>query len=471
MDDTQGQETAGIELEIESLAFGGEGVARHEGKVRFVPGALPGETVRAVPLRTRRQYDRMRLLEIVSPSPDRVAPLCSHTALCGGCSIQTLRYERQLESKAEQVRQLLERLGGVRIDEPHAPIGSPLLIGYRNKMEFTFAPRAWTMERPSEEERARSDTRPAPALGLHVPGRYDAVFDLADCVLSPAPFVRAVEVTRAFAQERGLAAYRSQEDDGLLRHLVVRCGANTGEVLIAIVVRVLDDALIDLAERLTQAVPGLVGVVAIVNRTTATVARGDREVLLTGRPFFRERLAGLEFELSAQSFFQTNTRGAEALVEVLARMAPIDGGRLLDLYCGAGTLGLTLASRTREVLGVEQVESAVDDARRTAQRNGVANAEFVRADVEAWVREPAARPDHFDCVVIDPPRAGLHPKALTGLIALGAPRVLYVSCNPSTLARDTATLIAAGYRAAELQVIDLFPHTAHVESIVRFERT
>lgn len=470
MDETREQETAGIELRIESLAFGGEGVARHEGKVRFVPGALPGETVRALPLRTRRQYDRMRLLEIVSPSPDRVAPLCSHTALCGGCSLQTLRYERQLEAKAEQVRQLLERVGGVRIEEPHAPIGSPLLTGYRNKMEFTFSPHAWTLERPSDEERSRRDERPAPALGLHVPGRYDAVFDLIDCVLSPPPFLRAVEVTRAFAHERRLAAYRSREDDGLLRHLVLRAGANTGELLIAIVVRTLDDSLGELAKRLTLAVPELVGVVAIVNRTTATVARGDQELLLSGRPYFRERLAGLEFELSAQSFFQTNTRGAEALVQALARMAPDDGGRLLDLYCGAGTLGLTLASRAREVLGVEQIESAVDDARRTAERNGITNAEFVRADVESWVREPAARPQHFDCVVIDPPRAGLHPKALTGLIALGAPRVLYVSCNPSTLARDTATLIAAGYRAAELQIVDLFPHTAHVESIVRFER-
>ncbi|MBK8230149.1 MAG: 23S rRNA (uracil(1939)-C(5))-methyltransferase RlmD [Candidatus Eisenbacteria bacterium] len=453
-----------ITVEIDSLAFGGEGVGRVDGKVRFVAGALPGERVLAEPVRSRRQYEQMRLREILTASPDRLPPRCPHTAVCGGCSLQTLRYERQIEAKAQQVRELLARVGRVTVPEPHPPLPSPLLEGYRNKMEFTFAGRGWCLDGPPLEP------TPTPALGLHVPGRFDAVFDLERCILPGEPFLQALNTVRNFARAENLSAYRSREDSGLLRHLVIREGQNTGEVLVALVTREMDDALHRLAPRLAETVRGLVGFVVIVNRRTATIARGDEEFLLFGRPYFRETLRGLAFELSAQSFFQTNTRGAEVLVDALARMAEGHGGRLLDLYCGAGTLGLALAQNFDSVLGVEQVASAVSDAERNAARNGIPNARFLRADVEAWIREPEAVPEQFDVVIVDPPRAGLHPKALKGMIALGAPTVLYVSCNPSTLARDAATMIEAGYRADELQIVDLFPHTAHVESIVRFTR-
>ncbi len=490
-----------IELTVESLAFGGEGIARVDGKVRFIPGALPGERVLAVPVQRRRHYDRMRLVQVIEPSPDRRPPLCPHAAICGGCAFQVLDYPAQLAAKAAQVRDCLERIGRISVPEWGPPVPSPLTTAYRNKMEYTFSTRSWHADGPPPEP------YPSPALGLHVPGRFDAIFDLEYCALpSPASLV-ALDTVRAFAREHAMEAWRSEGDTGLLRHLVVREGTHTGEILLGLVTRHDAPVFDALGPLLAERVPGLVGVVLVVNHTLASVARGDTERVLHGRPFLRERLRGIEFTLSVQSFFQTNTRGAETLIEVVResvadRCGPRgehsangehglqaergsgpgqgptrgQGCRLFDLYCGAGTMGLALADSFSEVIGVEQVPSAVADARATAAANGIANARFIEAPVEAWLEgktadgvEPPPMP--FDGgVLVDPPRSGLHPRAVRGLLALTPPWILYVSCNPSTLARDAALLVDGGYQPVRLRVIDMFPHTAHVESVLLMER-
>lgn len=481
-----------LELTIEGLAFGGEGIARHDGKVRFVRGALPGEVVLAVPMSRRRSYDRMRLVRVVHPSPQRRPPLCPHTTLCGGCALQELEYEAQLAAKAAQVRESLERIGHIETRELAPPLASPRLTRYRNKMEFTFAPRPWI-------EAGRPDRPPpGPALGLHVPGRFDAVFDLEECVLCSPACVSIVREVRAFARAHGLAAWRSDDDSGLLRHLIVREGMNTGEILAGLVTREEHPDLARLGPLLAERVPGLAGLVLIVNRAKAAVARGEEEHLLHGRGVFRETLAGLQFELSIQSFFQTNTPGAERLVEAAREMlagaarASVDpegsadegGARsvratgpprtLLDLYCGAGTFGLALAGSFDRVVGVEQVASAVSDARRNAERNGIVHAEFIEQVVETWLARPEINSGPLageeTVVLVDPPRTGLHPKAIPGILGLGASTLLYVSCNPTTLARDAALLVAGGYRPAGFRVVDMFPHTSHVESILLLER-
>ena len=452
-------------LRVDSLAFGGEGVARKDGKVCFIPGALPGELVEVAPVARRRQYDRMKLLRILAPSPERLLPLCPHTSVCGGCVVQTCRYETQMASKADQVRDCLLRIGGMKAPETGPPLPSPVLVGYRNEMEFTFSSRAWEEEGPPAHPSAN------PALGLHVPGRFDAVFDLERCVLPSGAFVRALELVRRYARDHGIGAWRGDTDQGDLRHLVLRQGMNTGEILIALVVRRPEERLVPLAEILAREIQGLVGCLQIVNDRPATIARGEREDVLWGRSAFIERLGGLSFEIQAQSFFQTNTWGAEVLIGALRRMvAPLAGGRLCDLYCGAGTMGLCLAGDFDQVVGVEQVSSSVADAVRNARRNRIENAVFVEAQVEDWCSRAAENEQPFQGVLCDPPRAGLHPRALRGVITLAPSWVLYVSCNPSTLARDAALLRDAGYEPAALQICDLFPHTSHVESILLLVR-
>lgn len=449
-----------VTLQIDDLAFGGEGLGRLDGKVRFVPGALPGERVRARRLGRRRSFDRMQLVEVLDRSPDRLRPLCPHSDYCGGCATQPLRYERQLEAKARQVRDCLARIGSMDVPEVGPPLPAPRLSGYRNKMDFTFGGRAWSPAGPPETPRA-------PALGLHVPGRFDAIFDVEHCILPGGRAVTALQVVRDYARRHGLTGYRSRPDEGLLRHLIVREGKNTGDFLLGLVTRTADPPLPGLAEELAARVPGLTGVVRIVNDRRATIARGTQSEVLFGRDTFRERLLRLEFELGAQSFFQTNTWGAEVLVSELRRLlADLPGRRILDLYCGVGTLGLSLADRFEQVHGVELADEAVADAQRNARRNGIAHATFVAGDVDAWLREPPEHLRGIDGVIVDPPRAGLHPRTLQSLPRLGASWIAYVSCNPSTLARDAAGLRDAGYLPTRLRVIDLFPHTAHVESIL-----
>jgi 23S rRNA (uracil1939-C5)-methyltransferase len=450
-----------FEIVIEDLAFGGEGVGRLDGQVQFVIGAFPGERVRAISLGGRKRWQRGRLIEVLEPSPDRIAPRCGHTGVCGGCVYQCLRYPAQVEAKARQVRENLARIGGVRPPEPDPPLPAPEIFGYRNKMEFSFATRPWDPEGVPEQP------LPGPALGLHVRGRFDGVFDVRDCALVDPEVNELLALVRGFARERGIPAYRGPEPTGILRHLVLRMSRHSGEWLVALVVREDHPDLGELARRCVAAHPRIAGFLIWHNAGLATIARPEREVLLIGTDRIIEKLGGLEFELSAGSFFQTNSSAAEALLRELRSIAP-STETMLDLYCGVGTLGLGLADRCRNLVGIESVESAVADARRNAVRNGIEHARFEVATAEGWLtRAVEIQPD---AVVIDPPRSGMHPKALAGLIRLNPRTILCVSCNPGTLARDLGTLTAAGYAATRMRILDLFPHTPHVETILRLER-
>lgn len=450
-----------IELEIDDLAFGGEGVGRLEGQVHFVAGAFPGERVVAVPVRGRKRWQRARLVKILDPSPHRIPPRCSHTGLCGGCVYQCLDYEHQLEAKAGQVRENISRIAHVDPPEPDPPVPAPDQFHYRNKMEFSFAPRAWD---PAGVPDAPT---PDPALGLHVPGRFDAIFDVIDCALTDPEVNELLALIREFARQRGIGGYHGRHGSGVLRHLVTRISKHTGEWLLALVVRSEDPNLAELASLCVRKHPRIAGFILWIHEGLATVARADRQVVLHGKERIVERLLDLEFELSASSFFQTNSAAAAGLLEELRRIAP-RVGTILDLYCGVGTLGLALAGQCEQLVGIESVEAAVADARRNAERNGITNARFETAKTEDWL--PLARQLAADLVIVDPPRAGLHPRALSGLVDLSPPRIIYVSCNPSTLARDIETITSAGYRADRMRVFDLFPHTPHVETVMSLSR-
>jgi 23S rRNA (uracil1939-C5)-methyltransferase len=454
--------------EVLDLAYGGMGVLRASGWVVMVPRAFPGDRVRVRLRRRRKGLFEGELLEIVEPSVDRVPPTCGHSEICGGCALQGLSPAAQLRWKEAQARSLLQRLGRL-VPEVVAPAWqSPEVWYYRNKMEFSFARRPWV---PAEELREGGPLPTGIALGLHLRGRYDAIFDIQDCRLQSPLTNRIVGELREIARRRGLPAYDSRSDEGLLRHLVVRRSLRHPDLLLVLVVRREDPAVPEIARELRAAVPEVSGIVASVNLRRATVARGDYDLPLLGEPFWRETLAGIDFRLGASSFFQTQTRGAEALAEeVREQTACGPGTRLLDLYCGAGTLSLPLARDGARVLGVEVLPAAVEEARATAAANGIQGAEFRCAAIEAKEAEPWET-DRWDVVLVDPPRSGLHPRALEKLRGLRAPRIVYVSCNPSTLARDAGVLVNEdGYRARNLRVFDLFPQTPHLESVLTLTR-
>lgn len=453
---------------IIDLAYGGAGILRVDRWVVQVRGAFPDDRVRVRLRRKRRGYFEGEVAEILTASPERVPTECPHLPLCGGCPLQGLAPDAQTRWKARQAVELLARIGQVTPAETADPWQSPSPWYYRNKMEFTFGRRPWVSR---EQLEAGGPLPPGPALGLHPRGRFDGVFDVTDCRLQSPLSNRIVAAALALARERDLPVYDSRTDQGLLRHLVVRQAATSADRVVVIVARHEVPELGELARELCSRVPEITGVVAAINQRRATVAQGDYEVTLVGEPCWRETVAGLTYRIGASSFFQTQTSGAAVLIEELLSQIQLRGDeRVLDLYCGVGAFSLPLAARVRELLGVELLDCAVAEARANAAANQISNVRFVAAPVEAkqappWLAEP------WDLVLVDPPRSGLHPRALERLIAMRPARIVYVSCNPSTLARDAGALIAtAGYRARRLRVFDLFPQTPHLESVLYLER-
>ena len=444
-----------LSLTIDDLAFGGEGVGRADGYVVFVPGGLPGDRLRVRLVQVRTRFGRGSIEEVLEPSPQRVEAPCPYFGRCGGCRLQHVAYPAQLAFKSKQVADALERLGGLR-DVPLRPIiGAEETFGYRNKMEFTVA-------------RARG----AMVVGLHETERYDSVLDIERCLLQSDRMNGLLAEARAFFAERGLTVYEQDTGEGLLRFLMLREGKHTGELMTNVVTSApAVSELAPLAQRLQARDAGTTSVVMNVNPKKASVAVGVEEHLLGGRDHIREDVGGLTFRVSANSFFQTNTRQAERLFDLVVESTGLTGTEtVLDLYSGTGAISLLLARRARWVYGVELAQAAVDDAGANATANRITNCTFVSGEVRFVLPALIAKGVTAEVVVADPPRAGFHPKALHALITLGARRIVYVSCNPTTLARDLGELVRGGYRLEWVQPVDMFPHTPHIEAVARLER-
>lgn len=444
-----------LSLTIDDLAFGGEGVGRADGYVVFVPGGLPGDRLQVRLVQVRSRFGRGTIEAVLEPSPQRVEAPCPYFGRCGGCRLQHVAYPAQLAFKSKQVADALERLGGLR-DVPLRPIiGAEETFGYRNKMEFTVA-------------RANG----AMVVGLHETERYDSVLDIERCLLQSDRMNGLLAETRAFFAERGLTVYEQDTGEGLLRFLMLREGKHTGELMTNVVTSApAVSELAPLAQRLQARDVGTTSVVMNVNPKKASVAVGVEEHLLGGRDHIRENVGGLTFRVSANSFFQTNTRQAERLFDLVVESTGLTGTEtVLDLYSGTGAISLLLARRARWVYGVELAQAAVDDAGANATANGITNCTFVSGEVRFVLPALIAKGVTAEVVVADPPRAGFHPKALHALITLGARRIVYVSCNPTTLARDLGELVRGGYRLEWVQPVDMFPHTPHIEAVAQLER-
>lgn len=442
-----------LELTIEDLAFGGEGVGRADGYVIFVRGGLPGDRLRVRLVEARGRFGRAAVETVLAASPDRVEPPCPYFGRCGGCRLQHLAYPAQLAFKEKQVRDCLERLGGLGAFELRPILPAPEPYGYRNKMEFTVA-------------------GAPPAIGLHAAQRYDVVLDIERCLLQSETLNALLDEFRRQVRERALSIYDPVTERGLLRFVMMREGRRTGEAMVNVVGAAPDvETLAPVADALRARVPATASVVLNVNAKKASVAVGSEEHLLLGRDHIRERLGPVTFQVSANSFFQTNTLQAERLFAIVETACELDGSEtLLDLYSGTGAISLLLARRARRVYGIEVTAAAVADAIRNAGVNGIENCTFLAGEVRHVLPDLIRQGVRASIVVADPPRAGFHPKALAALVALAPARIVYVSCNPSTLARDVGDLARQGYRLEWVQPVDMFPQTPHIEAVARLRR-
>ena len=441
-----------IELQVDRLAYGGRGVARHGELVVFVARGLPGDRVRARVTKFKRRYAEAYAIELLEPGPGRVEPRCAHFGVCGGCAWQNLDYAEQLRHKHAQVADALQRIGGFADVEPAPMVAAEGLYGYRNKVEYSW-----------------SQTPDGPRLGYHQLGRWDRLIAVDQCHIASDA---SNDVRRAFerwATELGLPAYDQRGGEGYLRHLVVREGGGTGELLAMLVTT---PGAVPGVERLAELVPeAVVGVVHAVNPGVAEVSLGLEQAQLFGRDRFAERIGGLEFAVTAGAFMQTNTAMAErlyALAIEAARLRPDDV--VWDLYCGAGAIGLLAAPHAGQVYGIEISEESIAGARENAVRNGIGNAEFVAGDVAKSVRPLLERVPKPDVVFVDPPRSGLTPKAVRRVLELAPERLVYVSCNPTTFAPNARQLVDGGYTLEFVRPLDMFPHTPHIECVARLTR-
>jgi 23S rRNA (uracil1939-C5)-methyltransferase len=443
-----------IELTIDSLAYGGNGVARLDGFVVFVRRGLPGDTVRARVTKVKRGWAETLAEEVLAPSPHRVEAPCAHYPACGGCRFQDLAYEAQVAEKEAQVRDALVRIGGVAEPplEPILPAESQ--FHYRNKLEYSF-----------------TDTARGAALGFHRAGRWDEVLEVERCWLTTDLGNAIREAVREWAQEEGLPAFDQEEQTGYLRHLVVREGRNTGQALVQLVTAPGDLQGADRLVAALRAFPEVRSIHWAVNDRPAEVTNLPTN-LLWGEEAIEEEVLGLSYRVRPNAFLQTNTAMAERLYELAIEYAALTGAETVyDLYCGIGTIGLSLAAQALTVWGVEASEESVACAIENAGLNGVTNAAFFAGEVGASLDQLADRAGRPDVVVVDPPRAGLSGKALRRVARLEAPRIVYVSCNPTTLAGNVKELAADwGYRLERVRPVDMFPHTPHVETVALLVR-
>lgn len=445
-------------VDIEGLTPRGDGLAVQDGREVLVPRSVPGDRAEVYLRRKRKGRFEGVVDDLIEEGVARVDPPCTHFGLCGGCRWQDLEYEDQLRLKERMVHQSFERRA-LRVGRWLAIAPSPDRLFYRNKMEFSFG----------------GDRQGRPWLGLHVRERFNRIFDLEACHLQSEVSNGIVDAFRTHATRLDLPAYDLKSHEGLLRFLVVREAKGTGQTMVNLVVREYPHVGVDqlLAGVLDQLGDEVTTCLVTRHSGRAQVAAGEESFLVKGEGRIIERCGGLDFEISPQSFFQTNTRGAGRLYGIVGEFLGSGfDGEVLDLYAGTGGISLHVASRARGVVGVEQVREAVVDARRNAERNGIDNCAFVASTAEealADLREEGT--ERFEAIIADPPRAGLHRKVIEGVVSLGAPLVLYVSCNSESLAEDLSALCASGYEVERAQPVDLFPHTPHCEVVVRLSRS
>ncbi len=455
-------------LEITALAAEGKALGRWNEQVIFVPLTVPGDVVDVQVTVNRRRYMEGYAVRLRKRSPLRTEPFCPHFGICGGCRWQNLPYREQLAQKQRQVEDQLRRIGHVELPEISPIIGSERTECYRNKLEYTFSPHGWV----TFEEMAGGNPEYRPALGFHNPGRFDKVLDIERCFLQPEPSDAIRLETKRFCIENGYEFYDIRAHKGLMRNLIIRT-SSTGQTMVVAVFGEDDPEKREaFLKHLAEKFPGITSLMYMVNTKYNDSVADLPAYNFTGPGYITERMEDLEFIVGPKSFYQTNSRQAYELYKVVRDFAALTGTETVyDLYTGTGTIANFIARNCRSVVGIEYVPEAIDDARMNSERNGITNTSFHADDMkdlltDAFV-EASGKPD---VVVLDPPRAGVHPAVLETILKAAPERIVYVSCNPATQARDLA-ILAAGYSVRRVQPVDMFPHTHHVENVVELIRT
>lgn len=454
-----------LEVTIERVAYGGKGIAHVNDFVIFVENSIPGDRVRVKIKKSHTNYGEAFPLELLEPSPDRINAPCRHFGYCGGCKWQNLPYMKQLEYKKSIVAESLAHIAGIPFAAVRETLPAPLEFGYRNKMEFSFTENRWL----PPEDLLNPEIQKDFGLGFHVPRSFFHIMDIEECLLQSDLLNDILSFSKEFFRNAGVSVFHPRKHTGVLRYLVLRQSSHFREVMVNVVTsEEMPEVLAPFAKELQQKFPAVVSVINNVNRRLAQVAVGDDEFLLAGKPFIREKLGSYVFEISANSFFQTNSLQAEHLYRVVKEFASPRDGVVWDLYCGAGSISLFLSAEAREVYGFELAESAVRDARNNAERNAVTNCKFISGDLRRQILNFRSLPAP-DVLICDPPRSGMHKDVVNAILRINPAVIVYVSCNPATMARDIE-ILAQNYEIKECQPVDMFPHTYHIETVVKLAR-
>jgi len=451
-------------LEITHLAAEGKALGKYNSKVVFVPYAAPGDVVNVQVINNRSGYMEGIVTEFIHRSEIRIKPFCSHFGICGGCKWQHIPYSTQLAFKQQQVADQLTRIGKFTALNIQPVIESANEQYYRNKLEFTFSNKRWR----TREEMNSETVLPSDALGFHIPGLFDKVLDIDTCYLQPEPSNALRRAVKAYALKHGLSFFDIRTQSGLLRTMIVRNSVSTGEVMVIMVFGEEKEAeRVRLLQYLQQAFPAVTSLQYVIN-TKGNDTINDLDVIcFHGKPYIEEIMDGIVFTISPKSFFQTNTIQAQTLYHTVRDFAALESKETLyDLYTGTGTIALYLAAYAKKVVGIEYVPEAIEDANKNAVRNNIHNTVFYTGDMKDLLT-PAffAANGQPDVIVLDPPRAGIQAAVVENVLKSGAQRLVYVSCNPATQARDMA-LLATIYRIDKVQPVDMFPHTHHVENVI-----
>lgn len=458
-----------LELVTEKMADRGKCIAYYHGQVIFVPHTLAGEHVEVRVVKRRKKYAEAQLLSVRKPSPSRVSPRCEYFGSCGGCTLQTTSYPQQLKDKHQLVCEAMTRIALLPNLEIRQPIEADLTYGYRNKMEFSFSPYRW-LSRKEIDSRKEFDT--SFALGLHPPNVFAKILDIHHCHLQGERSTSVVNGIRSFVREHNWSPWNWRNQEGFLRHLIIRQSVHTSDFMVNLITYEHDEErMFRLETYLKEEHPYVTTLVNTINSTPAQTAFGERTETIYGPGILRERIGELTFEIAPGAFFQINTLQAEKLVHIVQDFAGLKKDHhVYDLYCGTGTMALSLAKHAAHVTGIELIENAILNAKSNATLNGISNTMFICGDMLRLLKpDLIAEHGNPDVVVLDPPRSGMHPKVAEQVSKLNARRIVYVSCNVQSQARDLL-ILSQSYDPIVAQPIDLFPQTHHLENVVLLEK-